>query len=181
MTPSVSQTAVALDESERKVERCFAAMKLKDGFMIMLDTGSATHLTTDRGLLDEGSIVSCDVEIVGIGGAKGAFVVKRKGQVTMAIGGSAYVLKDVLLAEGARIHAPVDDVYGPALLIGIRKLASDTDLGVMFHGDDIRVVDKDMNILASAKTSDDDLYVLRHNDLDFPKENLESKGRKGRD
>ena len=70
---------------------------------VMLDTGSAAHLVNHRDMLDPGSITKCNVEIVGIGGDKGAMSVEEKGSITMKMGGKVFTLQDVLLAHGAHI------------------------------------------------------------------------------
>ena len=98
----------------------FKLHKKFNEWLLMLDTGSAAHLTTDRAMLDPGSITKCNVEIVGIGGAKGAMHVKEKGKMTMMIGEKRYVLTNVLLAEGAHIYTPNNrKAYGPVSLLSI--------------------------------------------------------------
>ena len=135
-------------------------------WLLLLDTGSAAHLTNDRGVLDPGSIVSCNVEIVGIGGAKGAIVVTEKGNITMTIAGKKCVLTDVLLAEGANIYTSNDrELNGPVTLLSIRRLATNNNIYTLFRDNTVDILDHDLNIVASAPTHDDRLYLLKTNEL----------------
>jgi hypothetical protein len=36
---------------------------------LMIDTGASTHMTNSRDALIHGTVVACDVQVVGVGGA----------------------------------------------------------------------------------------------------------------
>jgi hypothetical protein len=132
---------------------------------LIFDSGASTHLATSRDACDVGSVVACDVEIVGV--KAGEIVrVTEKGDVTLMIGGVQRVLRDVLIMD-ASIAGYGSPGSEPAVLIGVRKFAADTNLGVYFPqcGNAIELVDDKYNCVARAASGSKSLYVVSNSQL----------------
>ena len=101
---------------------------------MMLDTGSTTHLVNSLMYYDDGSIESCEVQIVGVSGKESAIVARKKGKITVRIGHALVVLVDVLFVENFDFtgDAVAFNEPEPQLLCGLRKIIDDNDLSVMF-------------------------------------------------
>ena len=146
-------------------ERRWDDAAFDDALKLMMDTGASTHMTNSRGALMHDTVVTCDVQVVGVGGAP--ISITEKGSVSLVVGGRQLVLRDVLLSEAAHLGAgPVNE---PQVLVGVRKFARDTGLGLSFPADgkSMHVYDGD-ECIATAETNDDALYVIRRQDLVSP-------------
>ena len=132
---------------------------------LMIDTGASTHMTNSRAALMHDTVVACDVQVVGVGGKP--IQITEKGSVSLTVGGRQLVLHDVLLSEAA--HLGAGPVYEPQVLVGVRRFARDTGLGLSFPADgkSMHVYDGD-ECIATAETNDDALYVIRRQDLVSP-------------
>jgi hypothetical protein len=133
-----------------------------DALRLMIDTGASTHMTNSRDTLIHGTVVACDVQVVGVGGAP--MHITEKGSVSLSVGGRQLLLRDVLLSEAA--HLGAGPVHEPQVLVGVRKFARDTGLGLSFPADGktMLVFDGD-ECIATAETDDEALYVIRRQDL----------------
>ena len=88
----------------------------------------------------------------------------EKGSVALSVGDRQLVLHDVLLSETA--HLGAGPVHEPQVLVGVRKFARDTGLGLSFPADGKSMHVYDGNeCIAAAETDDDALYVIRRQDL----------------
>jgi transposase InsO family protein len=143
-------------------EHVWSDDNFEDALKLMIDTGASTHMTNSRDTLMHGTVVACDVQVMGVGGTP--MHVTEKGSVSLVVGGRELVLGDVLLAESA--HLGAGPVHEPQVLVGVRKFARDTGLGLSFPADGrtMCVFDKD-ECIATAETDDSALYVIRRRDL----------------
>ena len=141
-----------------------------DLLKLMIDTGASTHMTNSRCAFMHGTVVACDVQVVGVGGTP--IHITEKGTVSLCVGGRQLVLRDVLLSEAA--HLGAGPVHEPQVLVGVRSFARDTGLGLSFPADgkSVHVFD-DNECIAIAETVDDALYVIKRQDLEV------ARGKKG--
>jgi hypothetical protein len=144
-------------------ERLWNDDTFEDALKLMIDTGASTHMTNSRNALIDGTVVACDVQVVGVGGTP--IHITEKGSVFLSVGGRKMVLRDVLLSEHA--HLGAGPVHEPQVLVGVRKFARDTGLGLSFPADgkSMHVFDGNMCI-ATAETADSALYVIHRRDLE---------------
>jgi len=136
---------------------------IRDAVRLMIDSGASTHMTNDRCVLEQGTVVSCSVEVMGVGGT--LTHISEKGSVSICVGDRSYMLTDVLLCEDAQLCA--GPVYEPQVLIGVRKFAKDTGLGLCFpsNGTSVCVLDRHGVCIVTAETDDRQLYVIDRQDL----------------
>ena len=134
-----------------------------DAVRLMFDSGASTHMTNDRCVLEQSTIVFCSVDVMGVGGS--VTHISEKGSVPICVGDQSYVLNDVLLCEGAQLCA--GSVDEPQVLIGVRKFARDTGLGLCFpsNGTSVCVLDRHGVCIVTAETDDRQLYVIDRQDL----------------
>jgi hypothetical protein len=143
-------------------ERVWSDDVVDDALRLMIDTGASTHMTNSRDTLIHGTVVACDVQVVGVGGAP--IHITEKGSVSLSVGGRQLLLHDVLLSETA--HLGAGPVHEPQVLVGVRKFARDTGLGLSFPADGKTMHVYDGNeCIATAETDDEALYVIRRQDL----------------
>ena len=152
-------------------ERLWNDMTFDSVMNLMIDTGASTHMTNSRDTFIQDTVVACDVQVVGVGGAP--IHIKEKGSVPLVVGGRQLMLHDVLLSEAA--HLGAGPVHEPQVLVGVKKFARDTGLGLCFPADGMtmRVYESDVCI-ATAETTDEDLYVIRRQDLALARVGLET-------
>jgi hypothetical protein len=154
----------ALNVSDSVVgEHVWENSNVNDAVRLMIDTGASTHMTNARSTLVDGSIVFCDVEVMGVGGA--VTHIYEMGSVNICVGGRPYILNDVLLCEGAQLCA--GSVNEPQVLVGVRKFAKDTGLGLCFpsNGTSVCVLDSHGLCVVAVETDDSQLYVIDRQDL----------------
>ena len=134
-----------------------------DTIKLMIDTGASTHMTNTRQAFIHGTIETCDIQVMGVGGT--LIHITERGSVPLCVGGRQHVLSNVLLHTHAHLGAgPVDE---PQVLVGVRQFAADTGLGLCFPADGktMNVMDGELCI-ATAETRDSALYVVDRRDLE---------------
>ena len=89
---------------------------IRDAVRLMIDSGASTHMTNDRCVLEQGTVVFCGVDVMGVGGS--LTHITEEGSVSICVGDRSFVLTDVLLYEGAQLCA--GSVYEPQVLTEIR-------------------------------------------------------------
>ena len=65
-------------------ERRWDDAAFDDALKLMMDTGASTHMTNSRGALMHDTVVACDVQVVGVGGAPRC--VTQEGSVSLSVG-----------------------------------------------------------------------------------------------
>ena len=139
-------------------ERVWNDEAFDDALKLMIDTDASRHMTNSRGALMHDTVVACDVQVVGVGGSP--MHITEKGSVSLCVGGRELLLHDVLLSETA--HLGAGPVHEPQVLVGVRKFARDTGLGLSFPVDGKTVLVFDGNeCIATEETDDEALYVIR--------------------
>jgi hypothetical protein len=92
-----------------------------DTLKLMIDTGASTHMTNTRQAFIKDTIKTCDIQVMGVGGAP--IHITEKGSVPLCVGGRQHVLSNVLLHTNAHLGAgPVNE---PQVLVSVRQFAVD--------------------------------------------------------
>jgi hypothetical protein len=144
-------------------ERMWDGASVVDTLKLMIDTGASTHMCNDRRAFIQGSVVACDVDVMGVGGT--VTHITEKGSISLVVGDRDLVLTDVLLHGGAQLGAGL--VHEPQVLVGVRKFAENTGLGLSFPADgkSMIVMNERGVAIAIAETNDAQLYVVQRQDL----------------
>ena len=125
----------------------------------MLDSGATSHLVNSIDLLDKGSEVDCHVVLSGINGEKDAFVVKKKGNVTLNLGWLSVKLTNVLVSKDAELLLEESSGMKKIVLVGVRPLSRDSGLSTLFEGERVKLY-RGKSLVFSADSVSTALYLI---------------------